>query len=154
MFLSILERVKNEITRDFEQFLENNHFENGQEMMEGVLSFYLQLAGNMGDRFLLLHRHDAYELARTNPACRQCLETIYNCVLDVLEKAIVLGQRDGSIGEMSARKTALIILSMVDGLVRFKTYNLYHAGALYEELMGACRRMLKNVDNRETLSKC
>ncbi len=45
---------------------------------------------------------------------------------------------------MPARKIALIIYSMVDGLVRFKTYNLYDAGVLYDEVIESCRRMLKN----------
>jgi hypothetical protein len=45
---------------------------------------------------------------------------------------------------MPARKTALIVFTMVDGLVRFKLYNLYDAGALFNELMASCRRMLEN----------
>jgi hypothetical protein len=32
---------------------------------------------------------------------------------------------------------------MIDGVVRFNTYNLYEAGSLYDELLAACRRMLK-----------
>jgi len=43
-----------------------------------------------------------------------------------------------------ARKTALIIFTMVDGLVRFNTYSLYDAGALYKDLIEACRRILQN----------
>jgi hypothetical protein len=45
---------------------------------------------------------------------------------------------------MPARKTALIVFTMVDGLVRFKLYNLYDAGALFNELIASCRRMLEN----------
>jgi len=32
---------------------------------------------------------------------------------------------------------------MIDGLVRFNTFNLYEAGTLYDELLGLCRRMLQ-----------
>jgi hypothetical protein len=32
---------------------------------------------------------------------------------------------------------------MVDGLVRFKNDNLYDAGALFNELLRTCRRMLQ-----------
>jgi len=113
-------------------------------MMEGAVSFYLYLAGTMEDLFLLLHRHDAYELAQINPTCREHLEAIYNGLLDIFEEYILLGQNDGSIRDLPARKTALIIFSMVDGLVRFNTYKLYHAGALYNELIEACRRLLQN----------
>jgi hypothetical protein len=37
----------------------------------------------------------------------------------------------------------MIIFGMVDALVRFNTYNLYDAGALYDELINSCRRILK-----------
>lgn len=143
IFLAILEDFKGDIVKEFQQYIAERSFGTGLERMEGAISFYLNLASAMEDRFLLLHRHDAYELARVNPVCRQQLETIYNCFLDIFEQAILLGQQDGSIGPMPARKTALILFSMVDGLVRFNTYDLYHAGALYNELIGACRRMLK-----------
>ena len=39
-------------------------------MIEGAILFYLNLAGTMGDQFLLLHRHDAYEIAKANATCR------------------------------------------------------------------------------------
>lgn len=144
LFLSILEEFKNAILEEFERYIGERKFETGLDMLEGAISFYLYLAGAMEERFLLLHRHDAYELARANPICRRHLEGIYNCLLDIFERAVLLGQNDGSIGDMPARKTALIIFSMVDGLVRFNTYDLYDAGALYNELIESCRRMLQN----------
>jgi len=144
IFVNILKTFRDDIIKAFEAHVADSRFANGLEMMEGAISFYLHSASAMEDRFLLLHRHDAYELAKVNPVCREQLETIYNCFLDIFERAIVVGQADGSIGSMPARKTALIIFSMVDGLVRFNTYGLYHAGALYNELIEACRRMLKD----------
>jgi hypothetical protein len=66
--------------------------------------------------------------------------------VDIFERALMLGQEDGSITrELPARKTALILLSMVDGLVRFKAHNLYDTGALINELLAGCRRMLRNI---------
>ena len=53
-----------------------------------------------------------------------------------------MGQKDGSIGKMPPRKTALIIFSMVDGVVRFKTYNLYDASALFNDIIVSCRKIL------------
>ena len=143
LFLSILEELKGNIIEEFERYFAERKFKNGLDMMEGAISFYLYLAGAMEDRFLLLHRHDAYELAQVNSICKGHLEGIYNCLLDIFERAILLGQNDGSIRDMPARKTALIIFTMVDGLVRFNTYNLYDAGALYNDLIESCRRILK-----------
>lgn len=149
LFLSILEKVRADITEEFGRFVSEREFESGLDMMEGIISFYIYLAGTMEDPFLLLHRHYPYELAEVNSVCREHLEAIFNCLADIFEAAVLLGQRDGSIGEMPARKTALIVLTMVDGLVRFKTYNLYDAGALYNELIEACRRMLQNHNSRK-----
>ncbi|MBN1844032.1 MAG: TetR/AcrR family transcriptional regulator [Deltaproteobacteria bacterium] len=147
IFLSILEDLKARIIDEADRYFGEREFDTGLEMVEGAISFYLYLAGSMEKRFLLLHRHDAYELAQANPECRGHLEAIYNCLLDIFERAVVLGQKDGSIGNMSARKTALIIFSMVDGIVRFNTYNLYDAGGLYNELMQSCRRILENRES-------
>jgi hypothetical protein len=74
---------------------------------------------------------------------RKKSKDIYNCFVNIFEQAILRGQEDGSIYRTPARKTALIIFSMVDGLVRFNTYSLYDAGALYKDLIEACRRILK-----------
>jgi AcrR family transcriptional regulator len=144
LFLNILEKVKQDIIREFEQYLKESRFDNGLEMIEGAITFYIQLAATMENRFLLLHRHDAYELARGNNTCRKHLEAIYDCLLDIFEQGVLAGQEDGSIRQIPARKAALIIFSMVDALVRFDTYNLYEAGGLYNELMESCRRMLEN----------
>ncbi len=144
LFLAVLKSVKEGIIEEFEGYLRKNEFKTGLDMVEGAISFYLYLSGAMEDQFLLLHRHDAYELAQGNTICRQNLEDIYNSILDIFEKAVLLGQEDGSIEDMPARKTALIIFAMVDGLVRFNTYKLYDAGALYNELIVSCRRILQN----------
>lgn len=144
IFLEILKTAKEDILSEFKRFIENRKFESGIEMMEGVISFYLYLSGIKEDLFLLLHRRYPFELAEINPVCRDHLEAIYNCFLDIFEEAIIVGQYDGSIAPMPARKTALIVFTMVDGLVRFKLYNLYDTAALVNELITSCRRMLEN----------
>jgi AcrR family transcriptional regulator len=145
LFLAILEEFKNSIHYEFANWLGNHFFSTGLEMVEAALDFYLYLAGTMEDRFLILHRHDAYELALHNPIFSEYLEAIYERLVDIFEQAILLGQRDGSIGEISPKKNAMLIFTMVDGLVRFTTYRLYDAGTLYDELVKACRKMLMNT---------
>lgn len=144
LLLAILEKTRDEIVDQFEQFFENRPFASGLEMAEEVISFYLYLAGFMEDKFLLLHRHFLYKFSESNPEFRENLEDIYNCLVDIFEEAIQAGHEDGSIcAEVHPRKSALILFTMVDGLVRFKNYNLYDAGALFNELMKSCRRMLQ-----------
>lgn len=142
LFLNILEEFKEAILNAFDQYLQAGNFRSGLELVEGAVSFYLQLAGQMQSQFLLLHRHFPYKIAESNPICRDYLESIYDCLLDIFEKGIVRGQQDGSIDLVPARQSAMILFSMVDGIARFNTYQLYDAGALYNELMAACRKML------------
>lgn len=145
LFLAVLETVKLKIIYDFDHYMANKSFQNGQEMVEAAISFYLYLAGRSPDLFMLLHRHDAYELAQVNPVCREYLEDTYNGLVDIFEKAVNLGKQDGSIGSVPARKTALILFTLTDGLVRFNSYDLYNAGALTSELIACSRRMLAKV---------
>jgi AcrR family transcriptional regulator len=154
LFVAILEDLRKAILEEFENYTKQRDFKNGLEMAEGAISFYLQLSAHLENRFLLLHRHDLYELAEVNPECRSHLEAIYDCFLDIFESAVVRGQKDGSIGEMTARKAALLLFSMVDGLVRLNTYKLYDAGALYRELMELCRKMLENTAKAERRESC
>jgi AcrR family transcriptional regulator len=143
LFISILEAFKVSIIQEFERYVGEKHFKTGMDMIEGAVSFYLYLAGSMEDRFLLLHRHDAYELSKVNPVCRKHLESIYGCFTNIFEKAVLTGQKDGTIADLPVRKIALIIFTMVDGVVRFNTYDLYDAGTLYDELIHSCRKILQ-----------
>ncbi len=142
LLLAVLERTKKDITREFENYLGNKNFSNGMDMMENAVSFYLYLVGKLEHQFLLLHCHFPYKLAEKNSECQRHLESIFDCLVDIFETAIQLGIQDGSMAPLSPRKTALIIFSMVDGVARFKTYNLYNANTLFNEILDSCRRML------------
>ena len=145
LLISILASVETAIIDKFDAYNRSHEFKSGYQMVEGVITYYLHLAAEMPDEFLLLQRHFPFQLADVNPACRRHLEAIYNCQVDIFEKAILTGQADGSIIELPARRKALILFAMVDGIVRFNTYKLYDAGALYQELLNGCRRMLQPV---------
>jgi AcrR family transcriptional regulator len=142
LFLNILGEIKAAILDSFDQFQKAGNFANGLEFVEGAVSLYLKLTGQMQDQFLLLHRHFPYKMAETNPICREHLVSIYDCLLDIIEQGILAGQRDGSIGGVPARHSAMLLFSMVDGIARYNTYNLYDAGALYSDLIQLCRKIL------------
>ena len=144
LFLAILKAFQEDIVEEFSRYRREHHFASGLEMVEAVIGFYLQMASQMEDRFMLLHRHDAYELARVNPTCHHYLEAIYNCLIDIFERAVATGQQDGSIRKGPARRMAMIVFTMVDGLVRFHTHNLYDAGVLYDDVVQSCRTILQN----------
>ena len=85
-----------------------------------------------------------YQLTGSGTQARAHLEAIYNALVDLFEGAVRRGRKDGSIRELPARKTALILFSMVNGLIWFKFHDLYEPATLYEELLAGCRRMLCN----------
>ena len=145
VFLTILKNLKDDILPEFERYRNTESEKTGMGMVEEAISFYLYIAQNKEDLFAILHQRYPYELAESNPECREILEAIYNCLVDIFEKPILNGQADGSINDdIPARKSALIVFSMVDSMVRFRMNNLYDVGALYKELIESCRRMLEN----------
>jgi len=145
IFLAILNSLKDGILPEFERYRNTESEKTGLDMVEESISFYLYMTKSREDLFAILHQRYPYELAESNPECRDILEAIYNCFVDIFENAIATGQRDGSIAsDIVARKSALIVFSMVDSMVRFRMNNLYDVGALYNELIESCRRMLEN----------
>jgi AcrR family transcriptional regulator len=143
LFAHILAEIKQAIVGAFERYLAEANYTDGLKQVEGAVTYYLQLAEEMQNRFLILHRHFPYKIAETNPVCREHLVSIYDRLLDIFENGIRRGQMDGSIHIDSARQGAMILFSMVDGIARFNTYKLYDAGTLYGEVMVSCRKILK-----------
>ena len=142
LFLHVLEQCKNDIVNAFEQHGQENGYNTGLDMVEGILSFYLRLSRELEDQFLLLHRHFPYQMAKTNSICSTCLESIYTCLLQILETAISKGIQDGSITCRSPQHSAMVLFAMVDGIARLNTYRIYHAGSLYKDMIDSCRKML------------
>jgi AcrR family transcriptional regulator len=143
LFLAILKSFQEDIVAEFSRHRQMRQSDSGLQMVADVIDFYLHIASQMEERFMLLHRHDAHELARSNEDFHTCLEAIYDCLIDIFEQAILAGREDGSIDDCSPRRMAMIIFTLVDGLVRFHTYNLYDVGSLYEDVVQSCKAMLK-----------
>ena len=150
LFLAVLDGVREGILSEFESYIGQREFATGLEMMEGVISFFLYLAGHKGEWFLLIQRNFPYELARVNEDCRSHLGAIHNTLLDLFEGAILRGQKDGSIRPGQARKTALILFSLINGVLWMKLYDLYDTGTLYPELLTACHRLLASDETTRT----
>lgn len=147
LFLAVLKNFKEKLISAFSAHLKSHEFETGMDMVEGAISFYLSQANKMGKRFFLLHRHHYYQIAEHNPNCWQHLEEIYSSLIDVFEQAIRIGQKDRSIKAVNASQKAFLIFTLVDGIVRFNTYKLYRADAIYDELIDSCRSILQSPTN-------
>jgi AcrR family transcriptional regulator len=141
LLVEILKDVEKSISKRYREHKAERDCRDGMEALESAVGFYLRLASDMEDRFLLLHRHFPYQMAEKNARCRSLLESIHNCFLDVFEESVLMGMEDGSVEAESARGGAMVLFAMVDGVVRLKTYRLYDAGAVYGSLMSSCRRL-------------
>ncbi len=144
LFLAILEDIHHTIELEFDSYFKELAFPSGLKMLEEVIAFYLYLASKHESQFMLLQQPHTSKLALDNSECHAHLEAIYNRLVEIFEKTIVAGQKDASIEELPVRKTALIAFSMVDGFVRLKNNNIYDAGALFNELVKLCQRMLES----------
>ena len=138
----VLETARNAIIDAFKDGMRDKTSLSGIDKIEALLAFYLDLSEQMQEAFLILHRHFPYEKAEANALCREHLASIYSCVLDHLEAALVRGQEDGTITAAPNNNTAMILFSLVDGISRFNTMRIYNTGALYTDLMQMCRKML------------
>lgn len=143
LFLSILDRFQAELDAAFAAQAQNGDHRDGYEGLIRRVEFFFRTADRMQDEFLLLYRHDALDIADLNAACRQRLERIYEGIVGFFEAAVRIGQQDGSILAGSAPRTAMLIFTMIDGVLRCDTYGLYEAEALHDEFFKALSRMLR-----------
>jgi AcrR family transcriptional regulator len=143
LLLAILCKVKDELIEAFQLEVRTRSFETGMDMIEGLAAAYLTLSTNHPSWFMLLHHRFPYEMAAVNPIFREHLEAIYASIIGLFEKAIRTGQSDGSVLTTPPHRAAMIVFAMIDGVVRYNTYNLYQAGTLFSELMDSCRRMFQ-----------
>ena len=149
LFVEILKNLEITIAERFAVHRKQRKCANGMETVKAAVAFYVNLAGEMDHRFLLLQRHFPYQMAETNSDCRSYLESIHNCLLEIFEEGIRTGIADGSVRAESARGGAMILFTLVDGIVRLNTYRLYDAGALYSSLMDACERLFAETGVQE-----
>lgn len=142
LLLAILDNIQANIASEFDNYMANQSFDSGMAMLEGIIAFHLYLVGRHTEWFMLIQRHYPYELARENEACRSHLESIYRTLVDYFEAPIRTGQNDGSVRPVSARRYALLLFSMVNGLVWLRFNDLYDTGSLYRELIIACHQLM------------
>ncbi len=153
LFVEILKGLETTISERYASHRKERKCANGMETVKAAVAFYVNLAGEMDHRFLLLQRHFPYQMAETNPDCRACLESIHNCLLEIFEEGIREGIADGSVRAESARGGAMILFTLVDGIVRLNTYRLYDAGALHVSLMDACERLFAATVGQEATKR-
>jgi AcrR family transcriptional regulator len=151
ILVSLLEKVKEDIIVEVEKHKSSQG--SGMARIEEGVNFYLGLSERMESEFLLLFRNYPYQLAAINPACRESIEGIYNCFIDFFIGSIRAGQQDGSIRQGHPTKLALILFSLINGLVRFDYFNLFPLHTVYQELIESSRRILA-PEGPETQGRC
>ena len=142
LLISVLERIHDEIVPQVEQFVDDAEIADGLSLVEGVIMLFFRLSEENPVAFQLLFRTYPHQLASVNPTCRTHLEAIYDAFLEAFVIGIERGQGDGSIRPCSAPVEALVILAMLTGLVRFKSFELWSSMRHYLEARDFCVRAL------------
>ncbi|MFK4766091.1 TetR/AcrR family transcriptional regulator [Desulfobaculum sp. SPO524] len=144
IYIGVLEATKNGIVSRVEDAVFAKGSGSGLETVKDLVALFFRLSEEMHVEFRLLFRSHLYHLAGTNPALREDVEAIYNCFVDMLVEAIQKGVADGSIRrDVSPNGQALILFSMVSGLLRFKMLSLFPVRSLYADVLASCENMLK-----------
>lgn len=141
ILVQLLRKVKDDILHEVSSKIQRNG--TGLMLVERTVELFLMLSETMEYEFLLLFRNYPYQLASINPECRQSIEEIYNCFLDLLIEGIEKGQSDGTVRICKPFRMGIIIFSMVIGIVRFKIFHLYPVESCYSDILESCRRMLR-----------
>lgn len=146
LFLAVLDQARCELEREISATLDQLEPSSDPDAIERAAKLYLQLASDREELFQLLHRSDAYELARVNEDCRAQLEAIFECFVGLFECALTDGASPATTAHGPARRLALVIYTLIDGLVRTRDCGLYDPGALFPDLMDACRTLIAHAD--------
>lgn len=144
IFLAILEAIENEVRQATHEHDPSTSGRpgNGIDRVLAAVEFMLRLAGDRPEIFLILHHRFPYELAAANPSCRRRLEEIHTRFIQLFEGAVRAGQEDGTVIAGDPQRIAMVLFALVDGIIKLNTFQLYEAGALYNEAIALTRRML------------
>jgi AcrR family transcriptional regulator len=154
LFLAVLENACHVVERDVSAYLDTLGATSGLDQLERTAEFFLQLASDKEELFLLLHRSDAYELARVNQDCRAQLEAVFECFVGLFERAVEASGSGPPMAPAAVRGLALVIYTMVDGLVRMRDCGVYDSSALFPDLMEACRTLVTCSGKRSDACPC
>jgi AcrR family transcriptional regulator len=150
LFLALLEHVRATFVDAVERLRQEARFDSGLELFEATVSLFLLLSETHPRELKILFLGYTHKLATVNPTCREHLEAIYQTFAEAMAEAIELGMRDGSVRPVHAESQALLILSMLSGVVRFRTFGLWTSNRSYSDALEFCHRALEAVEEGVT----
>lgn len=142
LFIAVLEHVRQTFVDAVNELQDDTTTTTGLELFERIIELYFTLSENKPNEFKLLFRGYTYKLASANPIGREHIETTYETFANALAEAIELGTRDGSIRPVQAEAQAMLVLSMLSGVVRFKSFHLWTSTRSYSDAIEFFKRGL------------
>lgn len=143
LYIAVFKRIHDDILHTLAHDLQTTPYRHGLAMVEGTALLLFRLAEEMPDEFRLLSQSYPHKLAEVNPTCHQLLESLYDAFISALAKGIRTGIEDGSIDDLQPERQALVILSLINGVVRFRDLNLWPTTRGYLEALSFCIRALE-----------
>ncbi len=143
LYVSVLERTRDDLTHELTRALDAEPSKTGLAEVENIIMTLFRLADEMPVDFILLSQSYAHQLATVNPTAREHLESLYQALLGSIAGGIERGAADGSIAPGQTDSRALVILTMVTGLIRMRSMGLWPSTRTVLEARDFCHNALR-----------
>ena len=140
IFLHILKEMMDAYIEEMGAIVEKAG--SGLEAIEQLIYFHSRYSEKRSKEFLLVIRNFPFELMKEGSAAREFIVDRSAQILNLLQSCIERGRSDGSIRELKAEKTAIIIAGMLNGVSRLKMLGTLPVPDLTSEMIDFCRYAL------------
>ncbi len=142
LFLAVIEHVRESFVGAISGLSDDESAGSGLDLLGASIGLFLLMSETNPREVKLLFLEHSHMLASSNPACSRHLEATYDAFVQAFAEAITLGVQDGSIRPVQPERQAMLILSMLSGVVRFRTFGLWSSNRSYSDARELCLRAL------------
>ena len=140
---NLLEAICDGLIREYTQGISDSaaEGETGWEAIERVLRFSQEFRKERFESIVVAFRETGSE-ERRDPDLYGHFRGLLEKIIEVKEKCILRGIEDGSIQDVPPRETALIVYSLLSGILFLDTQGLWRFPDLDTEVLAFCKRSL------------
>lgn len=132
---SIFVNIRETFYADLEAGFRFSAGEPGLDMVMRLIRLYCHFYESRETEFDFIHRNNPYQMPDIGVPCREEIQRIHDKMAELLRIGLSLGVRDGSIRALRVDETALLILGLISGAVRFRLFQKLHLEDLEAELL-------------------
>jgi len=115
---------------------------NGLEAIKGGICFHFHFINERSREVMVMLRDFPFHLMEADTPFREIVTTRFFHLVKLFTDLIETGQKDGSIRDISAEKTAFILIGMLNGLGRQRLMCPLKIPDIYQEVLDFCYNSL------------